>query len=239
MPYRDDELLDAIRAVATEADSDGSPTIQEFRTHGSVAVTTVTRRFGSWQAAVEAAGFDSNSPTTAVSREELVTELVRVANELDTVPTAPEMNDRGAYSVSTYQRHFGSWADAITAVFDDADPNRPLSDETLVRELRRLNREYRSPPRVVDMATHGAHSPRTYITRFGSWTDALLAAGFDPEYRRNIPTEDLIGELYRLQERFDDQPTSTQMAEHGEYSVATYQRRFGSWSEALTTAFSE
>lgn len=55
------------------------------------------------------------------------------------------------------------------------------SDEELLTELRDLaERLGRGPPRKNDMDKHGAHAPRTYQLRFGSWNEAVAEAGFEP-----------------------------------------------------------
>ena len=53
----------------------------------------------------------------------------------------------------------------------------------------------------------------------------------------SVTDEALINELHRLQELFDRRPTTTDMADAGNYSAITYRRRFGSWREALAAAF--
>jgi hypothetical protein len=74
-------------------------------------------RFGSWNNAIERAGFSPFTGTTEdlFSREELVDELQRLAEEVDRPPTTQQMNEQGRYSVSPYQNVFGSWIDALRA----------------------------------------------------------------------------------------------------------------------------
>lgn len=55
------------------------------------------------------------------------------------------------------------------------------TDEELLTELRELaERLGRYPPRKRDMNEYGAHSGRTYQLRFGSWSEAVAEAGFEP-----------------------------------------------------------
>ncbi|MGQ3329279.1 homing endonuclease associated repeat-containing protein [Halorubrum sp. FL23] len=76
---------------------------------------TYTRRFGSWLAALEAAGFDPDrGPTDA----ELLAELRRLRDDLEKQPSAQDMSDHGAYGTTTYVRHFGSWSAALEEAFD-------------------------------------------------------------------------------------------------------------------------
>lgn len=55
----------------------------------------------------------------------------------------------------------------------------PTND--LLQAIRDLNNQTRkTPPTKAQMNEFGEHSSRTYQLRFGSWNEAVAAAGFDP-----------------------------------------------------------
>lgn len=55
------------------------------------------------------------------------------------------------------------------------------TEEELLNEIRRLGKEVgRSPPLKRDMNKYGKHAAGTYQYRFGSWSNAIEAAGFKP-----------------------------------------------------------
>ena len=89
------------------------------------------------------------------------------------------------------------------------------------------------------MCEHGPHSMNTYLQRFGSWADALEAAGLDVPDRNKITDAELIADLHRLRDELGERPTSTDVARDGEYGLTTYQRRFGSWGKAASAAFDD
>ena len=264
MSYSDEELLKEIRRVADVTGSDGAPTVAAFDEHSDIAGSTIHRRFGSWNEGVVAAGFDPNPPEATISADDLRDELHRLREALGHVPLSREMDEVGAYSRATYQKRFGSWTNALVTLFDDIesadglDPRqagdknatspRDLperfqqhTDEALIEEVRRLA-EYHDPPRVRDVREHSDRAVKTYYRRFGSWTAALEAAGFEAAAagggRSNrISTDELVVDLHRLRDELGDRPTSTDVADSGAYGLATYQRRFGSWSAAAAVAF--
>jgi len=255
--YSDEDLLDEIRRVADVADADGAPTVTQFDEHSDIADSTVHRRFGSWNQAVAKAGFEPNPPETAISNEELAAELHRLRDELGHLPTIPEMNEHGAYWASTYKNHYDSWTAALVEVFDEVtqenindfrdqdgapppgSPEARVSDETLRESLHALADELGRTPTSKEMRKDGAHSDRTYMRRFGSWNDALEAADLDPPDQNKITDAQLIADLHRLRDELGERPTSTDVAREGEYGLATYQRRFGSWGEAAAAAFDD
>ncbi len=187
MPYSDADLLEDIRAVAAEVG--GTPTLNDYREHGTAAVTTIYSHFGSWRDALAAAGYEPREPDSEVTDEELLEELERLADELGKRPTAVEMNDHGAHWAATYRRAFGSWNAACEAV--GLETSQPVAQETLsaaelLEELTRVAEVCGVPPSVSDMRDEGTYGPRTYYRRFGSWTAAVEEAGFEPH---SAPTE--------------------------------------------------
>lgn len=240
MSYSDRELLDDIRAVATIVER--APSIQDYRDHGEYAATTITRRFESWQDAVARAGFEPHAANTELSTEELLEEVKRLAAAHEKRPTVGLMNDKGQYWVSTYRQRFGSWTNAlIEAGFEPADARTidQISDEKLLTELKELADTSGVGPTFQEMEHDGAYSPRTYVDRFGSWNDALEAAGLEPRKPGRVSEEKLLADLHRLRDELGTQPVANDIRERGKYSLATYQRRFGSWSGAKDAAFDQ
>jgi hypothetical protein len=114
------------------------------------------------------------------------------------------------------------------------------------------------------MAGQGAFEPDHYQDEFGSWEQALSTVGFDPEARaaeryemlaglnksqqRQLKTlldsneseqffrGQLLAELHRLAVELENTPSSIDMNEYGRYSVSSYKKYFGSWSEAVNEA---
>ena len=55
------------------------------------------------------------------------------------------------------------------------------TDDELLEEIHRLAEKLgREPPRMIDMDEYGEEYARTYQLRFGSWSEAVAAAGFEP-----------------------------------------------------------
>jgi len=177
MPYSDEELLEDIRAVADVVER--SPSLQDYRDHGEIAVTTIIRRFDSWQDAVARAGFEPHNANTKIPEADLLAELQRLADEHGGRPTVETMNEHGEYWTSTYKHRFGSWSAALAeAGFEPADARREprISEAELIAELRRLANELGEPPTFEEMTERGAYASRTYVDRFGSWSAALEEA---------------------------------------------------------------
>jgi hypothetical protein len=150
------------------------PSFQEMNDHGKYSVYTYSRVFGSWHDAVEAAGYTPRANRESRSKEELITELKRLADSDDHSPSEPDMLENGSFSPSTYKSKFGSWNAALEAAgFSPRTQGQQITDEALRSELKTLTEQLGQKPTTTDMSEKGAYSPGTYIRRFGSWEEAL------------------------------------------------------------------
>ncbi|MDR5673114.1 hypothetical protein RH858_08120 [Halalkaliarchaeum sp. AArc-GB] len=232
----DQELLAELRRLADELDR--TPKEKDMTSRGHHGTQTYRNRFGSWNQAVEAAGLSPRPDRREPSREELIAELQRVADELGRSPTWSEMKDHGEFVPNTYRSHFGSWNDALEAA--ELEPRKAPEEiprDELLEELRRLVDKHGTSPKTTDMERDGAFSPGTYHRRFGSWNDALEAAELDPrESLERVSREELLNELRRLADERGSAPRTTDMVQDGAFNPGTYRRRFGSWDGALEAA---
>jgi hypothetical protein len=212
-----------------------TPTSRDMQEQGGHVPATYSRIFGSWNEAVEAAGLEPTRQRE-VSDTALITELQRVADDLDHPPTADDMHDQGRFGVTTYLKAFGTWNDGLRAADLSVNKRRDIPPADLKDELTRLHDELGRVPTSVDMQQEGDYTPSTYARQFGTWNEALEAVDFAPKLHRDIPTGELLRELDRLSAELGRSPTAESMAEYGRFAVKTYNRVFGSWNDALKQA---
>lgn len=152
------------------------PRTEDMREHGKFGPSTYHRRFGSWNAALEAAELEIATPrNAAISNDALLDELRRLAGELERRPATRDMDDLGEFTSKTYADRFGSWNSALEAAgLETSIPRHAvISNEALIDELQRLATDLERRPSENDMREYGMFSPKTYRNRFGSWVDAL------------------------------------------------------------------
>lgn len=117
----DDELLNDIRQVAEKLGD--TPTYGEYDEHGEYSVSTIESRFGGWTDARAEAGLNGDwLPSHKTETEDLLADLERVAERLDTTPTRDEYDQFGAYSYTTLESRFDTWNDALAAA--NMEPNK-------------------------------------------------------------------------------------------------------------------
>lgn len=179
------DLLAELRRVG----GDSPPTKNEMAQSGRYSVGPYRDRFGSWNAALRAAGYE---PTKrhGIPDDELLAELRRLGG--DDPPAHVEMERNGRYWQGTYRERFGSWSSALRAAGyePNVEQRHSIPDEELLAELNAVGGD--KPPTAHKMREDGAHNPETYRIHFGSWTDALEAADYDPNRTRQ-PTDAPFG----------------------------------------------
>ena len=177
--------------------------------------------------------------TSRELRPTLMMELRRVAATVGRSPSAGDMHEHGAYSPTTYINHFGSWNTALWVCgFDPNTSRERIAMEDLLGEIDRLADKFGETPTIRQLQTHGTYSAKPYLCRFGSWNEAVAAAGYDPNPPGNaelsitdllVGVRDLAGELGRP-------PSTYEMEQDGAHSLKAYYRRFDSWADVLAAA---
>lgn len=134
----------------------------------------------------DALGGHNSSHSRRIFDMQLLAGIDRLADYLGRSPTTTEMNELGAYSAETYKNRFGSWARALqTAGYQPVRQHR-VSKDALIDEIRRLASENGGPPTAADMRSEGKFTVTIAQNRFGSWSEAIEAAGYDPNHRHRI-----------------------------------------------------
>ncbi|QSR84146.1 homing endonuclease associated repeat-containing protein [Methylacidimicrobium sp. B4] len=140
-------------------------------------------------------------------------------------------------------RYFGSWEKAVeTAGISYAEVRRyqRWSKKSIVEKIRALHAQ------GADLSFRALmlspYAPMVYAAirpvYFGSWKDALLAAGLAPAdiYRyRSWKDADILREIRRLHAEGADL-SSKHMDEQANSLIATARRRFGCWGAAVERA---
>jgi len=111
----------------------------------------------------------------------------------------------------------------------------PVSDEEIISDIRRVAQL--KGKNVVSFRLYselGSYSASTAAIRFGTWNDALVAAGLEIAQERNIDDDRLFENLMRLWEHYGRQPRFRELAcPPSVISKGPYMRRFRSWMKAL------
>jgi hypothetical protein len=206
------------------------------------SLTVVNDRFGSWEAALEAAGYEMSVNTRRKwSEKQLLDDLEALADSVGRKPKAIDVANRPEMaSPRTYDKVFGSWNAALEAAGFSPTPvgtPRTHSDEELITALQSVAAELNRQPRLSDVEAHEeSPSPGVFIGRFGTWADVLAAAGIETEMEGSpqYTDSDLLDALRTLAERVDRIPRISDLKEFDDLPApATYYRRFDSFTEAL------
>jgi len=237
--YSEQELKAILRELA--ADLGESPAVADIQSRDDLpSRSTFRARFGSWNDALQAAGLERNQEYS-YSRGALLAAIEDVAEQLDRRPTREEVLEMTSYSEHPFRREFGSWSDAMeeAGYSGDLQHSTAFSKEELLEDFREWANYYQkgttATPTKRKMDAHGPHGSSTYAARFGSWTQAVVEAGLNPD-SRTIGREELLAEISSVGQLLEKRPTCRDIEEYGDNSLWPYLREFGSWNAALREA---
>ncbi|MCF6155228.1 MAG: hypothetical protein E3K36_08235 [Candidatus Brocadia sp.] len=127
--YSDDSLLNELKRVAKLIGKD-ILTQKDFSQHSKTNHSTIVKRFGSWNSALERAGLHVGRKAN-ISTEDLFSEIEKVWNRLGRRPQYREMERFGKFSLKPYENRFGSWIKAVEKFVKWKEDKRPIVEKEL------------------------------------------------------------------------------------------------------------
>ncbi len=122
------ELVAELRRVAGLLNRN-TVTIDQFNEHGKFHNTTLSRRFGSWFKALEAAGLEKTR-NLHLTNEQLFENLFTVWLKLGHQPKYQDLTKKNSlFSSGTYEYRFGTWRKSLEAFV--AWANEGITPETV------------------------------------------------------------------------------------------------------------
>ncbi|MCL9662184.1 hypothetical protein L2089_15930 [Paenibacillus hunanensis] len=203
----------------------------------SPSYNTIIRSFGSWIGALkEAHIYDDNQAPVKRRRkysdEALLQHLQHLyqTSALQRLSAAEYIKRCKNPSITLYKMRFGSWANALAA----AGLSSSFSEEYIIQALQTAQATSQGKLTVQDYRKrYQTPSFSTIVRHYGSWSNALKAAGLD----HTLSDENLIHILQTAAQQVSGKLTIKAYAQSGMYpSYTTFMRRFGSWKAALQTA---
>jgi hypothetical protein len=185
----DETLIEEVRRVGRLVDKP-ILTREDFDRLAKVTSARVTRRFGSWARALDAAGLSHKysgvvitdsmlqQPTRGLSADVILAELRRVADKLGRAwLTADDLREHSRLvSISTVRYRFGSWPAGLRQASLKTSPGyrRRYTDQEYFENILTVWTHLGRQPAYDDLRrTPSRISPEAYVNRFGTWRRAL------------------------------------------------------------------
>jgi 5-methylcytosine-specific restriction endonuclease McrA len=143
-----DELLADMRRVAHA--NDGALTFDLYGRHGEYSTNTIAHRFGSWGAALQAAGLRVNIDR-GLSDAQLFENLAEVWRKLGRQPIGRDLvKSQGVsrHSSAAYEARFGSWNKALLAFAASLEGAKREDKRDRPKEKAELERQPRAPRKI-------------------------------------------------------------------------------------------
>jgi hypothetical protein len=188
---------------------------------------------------------------TEVNKDTIAVELRRVAllSPSSQLSIADFGKLGGRVGPNTIRRHFGTWNAALEYaglehMFNGVQPtkqgilhrNQKRSDEELLEMLRAVAEKFGKTELTKDKAEQ--HSEIRYTTmqkRFGSWANALKAAGLQQaKFGKRYTDDECFENLLAVWTHYGRPPQHKEMSQPpSNVGGKAYVKRFGTWNKAL------
>ena len=185
------KIIAAIKQLHLQG-ADLSPTAVQIEHSALFSSARSGSHFGSWRAAIEAAGFNYDE-FKRVKQCWTRDEIVKRIRELhdggeDLLDPNFKVRHRNLYLAACAHRYFGSWRRAVEGAGLDHEKMRESRVWTKARILRTI-KSLASEGKPLGWAYIEQHEPGIYRAarrkeNFGSWANALLEAGVEEAHPR-------------------------------------------------------
>ena len=170
-----------------------APAGSEFPKFGLKSVTYYRYQFGSVEEALKQIGFRPNpsgvrfdsgqhGPLSRYTKRQIVNHLKRVAAKVGRTPTQRDLVEHGPPYPRTIAKYFdGKLSEAMKHSGLEArrgPRDRAYTDDELIDHIRKLEWKLGRRPTFSDLKDAGPPVVHTYIRRYGSFDNAMLAAGY-------------------------------------------------------------
>ena len=187
--YSDHAILEDMKRVS-EMSPNETFTRESYSAQGRYSYSVITRRFGGWRKALEAAGIGSryggplttermkSQPGRTISNEDILTQIRAIAARLGKASlSGADIEANSDITLNLMYRRFGSFSAALRqAGVKQVNRGRRYTEDEVFENLLKVWTHYGRRPTVLEMdrlpSTVGNH---TYIHRYGGWRKALKA----------------------------------------------------------------
>jgi 5-methylcytosine-specific restriction endonuclease McrA len=144
IPITDEEILNDLRTVASKINTN-KLTMKLYTENGKYDVTTVSRRFGTWNNALKKANLESGNISN-YSDEELYENILQVWQHKGKQPTRRDLSVfPSKISQSPYNRRFDSWSHALQSFINYTNQNEIQNVSHYTTETIREKKTSRDP----------------------------------------------------------------------------------------------
>lgn len=206
-------------------------------------LAAMQNHFGSWRAAVEAAGFDPEQEWKGrrrrLTKEQLVREIIAKRSNGDTLTQQAVFRTNRDLFYSAID-HFGGWYQALGSIGINPEDitYKSWSRAKILEEIRDIHERGESLRRTAIERHHPPLSGAIRRVYEENWDDAIRDAGFDPQkIRRGSPRNPtwVIQELQRMKR--EGEPINTHYLSRFNSPLENAARKFfGSWTQAVIAA---
>lgn len=183
---------------------------------------------------------DNDAPT----KDELLSDLEKVAEKLGKEPSQSEYNEHGKYTHHSFYREIGGWNKAKKMLdmdtFKAPGVKGGISEEDILQDIIHVKTKIGRSPTKDDYNEHGAYYISTIEEKWGSFEEAKEELGLTtyPEVGSYIDTDDVLYDVLQITVSENMIPSEEKYEEIGGYPLERVYdiAAFDEWDDVLAEA---
>jgi len=170
--YSDEELIELLQEAEEEITHLNSESFDDHPDYPCQA--TIWKQLGSWTEACQIAGVE----TGAITKSGILENIERLADSGEVSYCTDFFNHSDTTTSATFYKYFDSWQDAVDEVGANAYMN--FTEQSIIDCIKEFEEEYGYISLRKFKKDDKYPSSTPIINIFGSWNDAVEAAGIEP-----------------------------------------------------------
>ncbi len=157
---KNDQIKDVIKSIQNVAKKlNKTPTINEYKkSEPSISYDVIQYLFGSWNEAIIQSQLNPNPlrkpPDNSYSKEKVVKEIIKIANEIGMLPSGPVFQAKSIMSTGPVKRIFGSWVEALDYI------NKNCSEKLSFKIEKKIDKITKEKKELLGLASPLKYKPR-------------------------------------------------------------------------------
>lgn len=236
--YKNDEIIEELKRL--DKINSTAITQSEFLSDSKISFWTIKERYESLDEALKAANLKTiKERYNNFHKQVLLIKYKQVAKKLNRTPSSADLKKYSGFSATFYRNIFGSLsalAKEVGLEENVAGPAKKITDKDLIEELQNFAKKLGRTPRKNETNLKNCkYSVNAYKRAFGTWNNALKAAGFQVTQGRTS-TEEFLKEIKRVAKKISKSPSLEEFEKETTLKSFAIRSHFDSWTDAVEKA---
>jgi hypothetical protein len=174
-----DKMIEEINRISNKHCDSKPPKFKLFDEYSDFSVYNSYKIFDGWRDALFEAGF-TQQDIYERDKKKYKQILIKIKKEKGRLPTIFDINKNTGVSINPYINIWGSWNEALEAIFDEINKHYDIPKSNIEKEFEEIVQQLGKTPTMKEYNEHSKYNSSAIVSKYGSWTDGVREIGYEP-----------------------------------------------------------